>query len=200
MKMLRLMVVLAIGIIAGMGISIGLPSLCPLPAVDTQTIHTAPTIEQVRSLASLMTVRVSVSDVQLTQVRGRLGSMRAALLVRGDVLVGTDLKEATFISVDALHRTAILRLPIPTASSPRVDHEHSRVFAIAAGGAWQLMPEADTESAVIDLALRDAQRLVLELGQRPEMIEQSRSQAEGCLTSFFDAIGWTVTVRWDELP
>ena len=45
------------------------------------------------------TVRVDVADVQETHLDGRSGGIRAAVMVRGDFLVGTDLGLAAFEAV-----------------------------------------------------------------------------------------------------
>jgi hypothetical protein len=86
-----------------------------------------PTVEQVRRLSSLVTTRVEIADVQETAVEGYTGGIRV-MLVRGDFLMGVDLSQARFESVDTVARTATLLLPAPRAASPRVDHARTRLF------------------------------------------------------------------------
>src|SRR5439155_5241093 len=54
----------------------------------------APTLERVRELSSLVTTVADVSDVLVTRVAGRTGSVEAVLLVRGDAELSVDLERA----------------------------------------------------------------------------------------------------------
>src|SRR5687768_3413744 len=59
-------------------------------------VHAGPTLEQVRGLAALTVLTVDVADVQVTDLRGYTGGVRAALVVKGDLLLSTDLSAARF--------------------------------------------------------------------------------------------------------
>ena len=155
-----------------------------------------PTVEQVRQLASLVTTRVEVADVQETVVEGYTGGMRVALLVRGDFLMGVDLSQAKFESVDASARTATLVLPAPRAASPRVDHARTRLFEVRDEGLWVVVPGDGGRSRVVDRAYGRAQRAVGEAATDPALVQRSKLQAEQVLTAFFGALGWTIRVRW----
>src|SRR4051794_9918558 len=82
-------------------------SVRPKRGADPISYHTGVTVEQVQILSSLVTARVEVSDVQETRIDGYTGSMRAALLIKGDFLLGTDLSRARFESVEPSARTAV---------------------------------------------------------------------------------------------
>src|SRR5690348_15989068 len=56
----------------------------PPTGSDATTQHSRVTIEQIQPLSSLVTTRVDVADVVETQLSGYTGSMKAALLVKGD--------------------------------------------------------------------------------------------------------------------
>jgi hypothetical protein len=155
-----------------------------------------PTIEQVRSLATLLTHRVDVADVQRTTLAGYSGGVSAALIVKGDVQVGVDLGRATFESIDHAARRATLVLPPPMVGTPRVDHARTRLWAITHQGLWQVVPGDRAAVSVVNHAYEQAQRMIGTAADRPELIERSRQQAEGVLKTFFAALGWDVTVRW----
>src|SRR5688572_4372359 len=57
-------------------------------------IHAGPTLEQIRSLASLTVLTVDVADVQVSGLHGYTGGARAALVVKGDLTLSTDLSAA----------------------------------------------------------------------------------------------------------
>ena len=167
------------------------------PGGEPVSLHTGPTIEQVQALACLVTTRVDVADVQDTRLEGFTGTARAALLVKGDFLLGVDLSHARFESVNEVTHTAVLVLPQPKVTSPRLDHERTRVFAVLQTGLWQIAPGGgQTSGEVVDRAYRDAQRFVAAASDDPALIARSRQQAVQVLSAFFQATRWNVVVRW----
>ena len=162
-----------------------------------RTHDTGVTIEQVRALACLMTNRVEVADVLETELRGRTGSAKVALLVKGDFLLGVDLSSARFESVDQEHRTAVLLLPQPTVTSPRLDQDRTRVFTLTQSGLWQLAPgDGDVAAMLLNRGYREAQQRVSDASLDPSLIARSRTQAETTLTTVFSSLQWAVTVKW----
>ena len=165
---------------------------------DAKSYRAGLTIEQVQALSCLVTTRVEVADVQETRLDGYTGSVKAALLLRGDFLLGVDLSQAKFESVNETARTATLILPQPQVTSPRLDHERTRVFAVLQTGLWQIaLGGGQTSGEVVDRAYRDTQRFVAAAADDPAMIGRSRQQAESVLAAFFKATGWKVSVRWE---
>lgn len=167
------------------------------PVAVSASYHTGPTVEQLQTLSTLVTTRVDVADVQETRIEGQTGGIKAALLVKGDFLVGTDLSHARFEGVNTTARTAVLVLAQPQVTSPRLDHERTRVFAVTETGLWQIAPgEGQASAAIVQRAYRDAQRLVASASADPSVLHRARQQAELVLGSFFAATRWKVTVRW----
>jgi len=159
--------------------------------------HEGPTIEQVRQLSSLVVTKVDVADVSTTEIAGFTGGVRAALVVRGDLVIAVDLSKARFESQDPDKRTAVLVLPAPEVSRPRLDQEKTRVFELTRQGLWAVLPGDAGQSTAVNHAYRHAQKVVAAVGADPKLIEKARSDAEETLSAFFQALGWTVTVRWD---
>jgi hypothetical protein len=58
--------------------------------------------------------------------------------------------------------------------------------------------DEEWQVAVTNLALRDTQQFVVDAAAEPVTVERSRHQAEQVLGSFFKAVGWAVSVRWQE--
>jgi hypothetical protein len=161
------------------------------------TQHTGVTIEQIQALSTLVTTRVDVADVIEAQLAGYTGGMKAVITVKGTLLLGVDLSVAKFEYVDTSARTAVLVLPQPKVTSPRLDHEHTKVFLVSQSGLWQIAPGGGQASGqVVDRGYRDAQRFVATACGDPAIIARSRQQAEQVLRAFFRAVGWTVSVRW----
>jgi hypothetical protein len=156
-----------------------------------------PPVEQVQALAALVTVKVDVADVQETRLDGRSGGIRAAVLVRGDFLVGTDLGRAQFTAVDPAAKTCVVVLPKPVAASPRLDHDRTRLFAVTESGLWRVtLGDGATHAAVVERAYRDAQRLIATTAEDPAALVRAREQAEKVVAAFLAAAGWHATVRW----
>jgi hypothetical protein len=159
-------------------------------------VHAGPTIEQVRSLASLTVLKVDVADVQVSGLHGYTGGVQAALVVKGDLTLSTDLNEARFLSVDPRRRAALLVVPPPRVSSPRVDHDRTRVVWLWQYGTWRFLPGDRTQAAAVNRAYAEAQNVVATAGGDRLLGERARAQAEAVLRTFFAALDWTVSVRW----
>lgn len=159
-----------------------------------------PTIEQVRELSALVTTSVDVADVRLTDLRGWTGGIKVALLVRGQYLIAIDLAQARFEAVDDERRTAVLMLPPPAATSPRLDHNRSRLFAVSPYGLWALVPSDAAQVTAVNRAMQEAQSSLATAARDLVHLERARRQAEAVLGCFFQSLGWHVTIRWSDRP
>lgn len=159
-----------------------------------------PTIEKIRSLANLAVLSVPISDVQVQELSGYTGSVRLILIVKGDVEVGSDLGQTRWTAIDAQQRRATLVLATPVASRPRLDHERTRIFRLEKEGLWKLVPGDGTEAALVDKALLEAQRVVAEASQQPELIEQAKQHCQAVLSRFLAALDWQVLIKWADRP
>ena len=193
--MFRSMVLVGLGLATGLA----LPRLIIQPRQPLASSHTGPTIEQVRELSALVTTSVDVADVQVTEMRGWTGGIRVALLVKGQYLLGTDLSQSHFDSVDLSKKTAVLVLPAPTATSPRLDHDRTKLYAVTTFGLWDVLPTNQAEVVAVDAAMREAQASLAAAASNGP-VERARIQAELVLGAFCRAIGWEVTIRWSDRP
>ena len=158
--------------------------------------HAGPTLEQVQRLARLVTLNVPIADVQTSRLSGYVGSTSVVIVVKGDVEIGTDLSRATFDSLDVERSTAVLTLPPPTLSRPRLDHERTFIYRIDRTGLWKLSPGDAGQRDLINAALREAQRLLAAAARQSSLIDQSRRLAEEVLRGLFEASGWKIEIRW----
>jgi hypothetical protein len=159
-----------------------------------------PTLEQLLPLSSLTTLRVQVTDVTETHIEGLTGGITATVLVKGDVELSSNLARAWFEAVDEANRTAVLVLPHPRANRARLDHERTRIVALARGGLWTIVPGDYADQVVVNRAYADAERLVSTAAEGEALRDQARAQAERVLGSFFEAMNWRVRVRWGDGP
>lgn len=163
---------------------------------DQQSIHCIPTVEMMTHLSELTTLRVDVADVQVTRLDGMTGSVEAAVLVKGDFTIETDLSVARIEQVNASARTAVVILPYPQPSPPRLDHARSRLVFVQETGLWKVLPGDEAYVAVTNAAFIDAQRLIGGAGGRTEQTDAARHQAEQVIHTFFTGLGWQIRVRW----
>ncbi len=124
----------------------------------TRVVSAGPTIERVRELSVLTTLRIDVADAFVTELRGRTGGTTAVLVVRGEVVIGVDLAAARFDSLDREGRSAVLLLPQPQVQFARLDHERTKLVGIWPGGLWTIVPGGrDADAAAVNAGYREAQ-------------------------------------------
>lgn len=177
------------------------PLLPLLRAADSVTHeHVGPTLDRIRELSELVTLQVDVADVQQTRIDGHVGGICAILVVKGDAQVGVDLSAARLEKVDATARTAVLVLPEPSVSRPRLDHDRSHLFAVRQDGLWAITPGDGLYDRVTDRAWTEAQRTVARTAAEAKILERARRHAEQVLRTWSTAAGWDLTVRWPGRP
>lgn len=156
----------------------------------------APTLEAIQKLSSLMVTRVAVADVSETRIDGYTGGLTAIVVIRGDFLLGVDLSAAKFVNFDEKERSVVMTLPPPAVSSPRLDQEKTRLLCLNHQGLWALIPGSTGQEVIVNHAYRHAQGIVAAAGSDPTLLKDARIHAESALGSFFAAIGWKVTIHW----
>ena len=165
--------------------------------------HTGLTIEQVHAMSCLVTSQVDVADimetrVEETRVEGFTGGVRMAIIVKGDFLLGTDLSQAKFVSVDEDNRSVVLMLPCPKTQSPRLNHDGTKVYRITETGLWLITPgDSQTIATLLNCAYREAQQFVIHAGKQPDLVLRAKQQAQQVLETFFTAVGWKITIQWE---
>lgn len=171
-------------------------------AVPPGTFHAGLSIERFAELSELLVVRMDVTDVVVTSLQGRTGGVQVVLLVKGDVSLGIDVTAAHFGEVDNANRSAVLTLPPPTSSRPRLDHTRTRVVLLRKEGLWQLSVGSKPYAAATNRAMADAQELVNSVGSTAEADRRARTHAGAVLEAFFRSINWKVEIRWadEHLP
>ena len=172
-------------------------NVAPPPSV----VSSAPSVEQLKPLAALLTNRVVVVDAVTISIAGYLGDLRAAVVVRGDAMITVDLTQARIEEVNHDARRAVIVLPSPHVESARVDHEGTRIVSVESSGLWTFISSDDGRAEVIDQAMRHAQQAVFKAAGEPAVLAEARTRAEMLIQSFFaSSLEWSVTVRWADLP
>ena len=159
--------------------------------------NTVLTVEQVRSLATLVTTRVTVHSELSVSVRGYLGELTVRWSGPGSVLLGPDLERAAILHRDDIHRTATVVLPEPAILERTLDLRHGRIDG-RFDGIWQAAPDPDLLSTLQQRVLAGAQ-LALSDAVTDEHRAASRHVAGQAVQQLGRSIGWTIDVQW-QLP
>ena len=157
---------------------------------------TRPTLHQLHQLADLLTLRVPVSDVQVSRIAGYTGGIELVLLVHGHAHLGTDLARGRFTGVDTDARRATLELPMPEVRQASLDHASTRVYRIDCQGLWHIVPGQAGEVALVNRALERAQQVVAEVTADNELKQRACKHAEQVIHPFFGEVGWEIEIHW----
>ena len=186
---------LSFGAVMGVALAARLFSRPPPPGPPAPPAHLV--LEQVQQMATLVTSRVEVADVQASVITGATGSLRMVILVRGEALVGVDMSGARLEEIDAEGRCAVLVLPPPGVLSARVDHQRTAIHSIGATGLWLLLPWDAGRAELTSRCLREAEARIGRAAQSPQHMNQARMQAETVIERLGNqALQWKLTVRW----
>ncbi len=90
------------------------------------------------------------------------------------------------------------RLALPQASSPRLDHDRTKLFAVSVYGLWELVPSDEAQVSAINRAMREAQASLADAAKNDMQVERARLQTERVMGSFFSALEWNVAIRWSD--
>ena len=159
----------------------------------TTVTSQGPTVERLERLAHLVTARVYVADVLVGEGEG----CRGAWLIKGDALLGVDMRRAQITDKDEDAKQATIRLPLPTILQPRVDHTKTRTWEVRRT-TW--VPWNADADKLRDEVMRRAQDLVGSSASSAENIEQAKTSVEVTLRAFYQELGWQVKVHWEDPP
>jgi hypothetical protein len=154
-----------------------------------QITSQGPTIERLARLMHLVTTRIYISDVLTGEGEG----CRGAWLIRGDALIGVDLRQAKITDKDFQTRQATICLPQPEVLQSRVDHERTRTWEVRKT-TW--VPWGGDPDSLRDNVMRQGQRLVAAAAGSPENLAHAKMVAEAILRGFYEEVGWQVRIVW----
>lgn len=154
-----------------------------------EIVSQGPTVERLARLAHLVTTRVYIADVLTGEGEGYHG----AWLIKGDALIGVDLRGAAITEKDLSSRRATISLPLPEILQSRVDHERTRTWEVRKT-TW--VPWGGDPDFLRDRVMRQGQRLVATAAGSPENLAHARLAAEAIIRSFYEEIGWQVKIVW----
>jgi hypothetical protein len=154
-----------------------------------------PTVESVRRLADLLTLRVSISDV----LAGEGYGYRGAWIVKAEAFFGIDLDEISVpagFQDEACH-TATIVLPRPWLKYARLNHDLTRTWDVARDAWWRL-PSGKRENRLRDESMRQGQHAMEFAANKAEYVREAQTQTAAAIQTMYRHVGWNVTVVWTE--
>ncbi len=157
-----------------------------------------PLIEAVQGLSSLVTLRVTVRDVLVTDIHGYTGGVTAVLVVGGEVEWATDVVAARLEQINSVSRTVTVVLPPPTLHAVRIDTAKTKIATLTVHGLWIVVPGSEAEKAVVNRAYVSAEQAVRSAGEGASFGIEAQRRTERLLDSVGRDQGWKVRVQWLE--
>lgn len=152
-----------------------------------------PTVTQLEKIGDLVALKVYIADVLTAEGEGYKGSW----LVKGDALLGVDLRQAKVIEKDEEKRKAKLLLPALKVIQPRVDHTRTKTWEVAKTN--YIFP-GDPDK-LRDSAMLQAQELVTSAAHMEDAMAKGRENASFILQKLYGFFDWEVEIIWaDQVP
>jgi hypothetical protein len=159
-----------------------------LPGASETKVTHGVVVEQIRSVAQLVTSETTVRDVVVYENR-RLGSTKRSLVVvTGKVMAGIDLDAGTQVDLD--HRERRVRIVLPPAKVLGVEVTQLRTYD-ERSGLWNPFRPADRDT-IYHLARKQLVSAAGELGVAAHAEESARR----LLGALIHADGYTVDVTF----
>jgi hypothetical protein len=165
------------------------PARALLPSRGETSVSQSVVVEQMRSVAKLVSSETSMRDVVVYQNR-RLGSTKRSLVVvSGKVLAGIDLDRGTRVNVDNQSRR--VEITLPHAEVLGVEVTQLRTYD-ERNGLWNPFRPADRDT-IYQLARDQLSQAAGELG----LTSHAEESAQRLLTALIHPEGYTVQVTFD---
>ena len=119
--------------------------------------------------------------------------MRCLVWARGEALIGTDMEKAQ-LSYQA--GGVVLTLEQPRVIRCALHQKQTSVLLCGRGGLWKALPGEAGESAVIEQALRRAEREMREAAGAPTNVDAAKAHATDVITDLLGERGHHVHIEW----
>lgn len=148
-----------------------------------------PPISRVQAMSDLATQRVQITD----SVTGENEHWLVRWLLHGEAVLGVDLSQAKYSSVDEKDRKATLSLPAAHVISSKVDHHRSAEMSVKRK-TW--IPLSGLQS-LREEVWQSADEKVGRLANHEGYMEATKLQAERVLDKLYQDVGWSVSYQWE---
>ncbi len=176
---------------AGVGLFVGLflPRLTAPPSSPPTILDTATLVQQIQSLAELVTVKYVLEKVVVLEDTRWYGDNRVLLIAHGIVKAGIDLRKIGPADLEFDARNVLITLPPATITDVYLDEQGTRVLEHSTGllRAFNKNLEAEARRQAVD-ELRRAAR-------QGGIFRDAEVQAQQQLTNLFSQFNLQVHFR-----
>lgn len=151
--------------------------------------RSVPPISQIQTMSDLATLRVQITDSMI----GENDHWEVHWLLHGEAVLGVDLSQARYSSVDEHTRKAVLSLPIPHVIASKVDHHRSKELTVRRK-TW--VPSPGRQS-LRDEVWQHADEKIARIAADEGYQEATKLQVQHVLDNLFQDVGWNVSYQWD---
>lgn len=167
-----------------------------------------PPITSYEKMGHLVSLKVNVADVveytnpnivQLPwNIKINVGNTKVLLVVKGDCLIATDLRAATYQDQNDTNRTVSIILPSPAVIQPRLNLEPNGtyIFAVDQNLISKIVLGNVAITPPINQAMVLAQQKVADACKNPDNIITAKENTEKILKGFFTPLEWDATIKW----
>ncbi len=191
LKIRILILGLILAVAAGVGVLFGLnlPRVRVPPAAPPTILNTATLVQQIQSLAELVTVKYVLEKLVVLEDTRWYGDNRVLLVAQGVVKAGIDLREIEPSDLDLDLNTVQITLPPVTITDVYLDEQNTRVLEHSTGllRAFNKNLEAEARRQAVE-ELRRAAR-------QGGIYQDAQLQAQQQLTNFFGRLNLEVRFR-----
>ncbi len=156
-----------------------------------------PTVERVTEIGDLCVFKIHTSDM----LTAKSSSLKASWMIAGDALISVDLTKARIDQADQVAKTLVLEMPALKVLSPRVNHEKTKHWdtkSICWHDGWFTYDKLGKSSHLHEMAMKEAQKVIAQVSQSREYIDDARESAERIVTALYAGTGYTVSFQWPE--
>ena len=154
--------------------------------------HAGPTVDSVKQMSDLVSLRVHVSDVLTSEQRGWFTGYKGAWVVKGEGVYATNL---TAVEINANEATRIVTVtaPAPYVKWARVDHSKTKTHDLRKNATFPIWGASEK---VRDQVMLNAQNLIEAAASHADYQEEAKRQVECVLREFLHSIGYELNLQW----
>jgi hypothetical protein len=160
------------------------PKFIPAPA------STPPPIVRIQGMSHLANTKVHITD----SIAGENGHYRGKWGLHGEVVIGTDLSRAQYLSADSAKGEAVLLLPTPQVIATKVNHDRSEELYLR----QQTVVPLSSPKVFRDEVWMQADQKIRRLGQDPSYVQQAKGDCQRVLEPLYQQLGWRLRIEWTD--
>ncbi len=151
---------------------------------------TPPPIVRIQGMSHLATTKVHITDT----ISGENGHYTGKWGLHGEVMIGTDLSRAQYLSADPGKGEAVLLLPSPQVIATKVNHDRSEELYLR----QKTVVPLSSPKVFRDEVWKQADQKIRRLGRDPSYVQQAKGDCHRALEPLYRQLGWRLRIEWTD--